>query len=195
MNWFNCNERGNLKTSSIKIQHCRPLTPSKNVSQTLGIFPIWKCGCTCGGSWLPSESGFCPEKVPTAIHRPPRLKEMKCLSLSGSFCFAGGVLGMRSFNKAPSWLALVLSLYNTQFTLALQEKDHCHVVWLWGAVHTGPKKWTLVCKWQASVGVDWEKLHMCANSQTPPTPWPSKYTSCTLRNFLWLCKFYWGHLG
>lgn len=92
----------------------RPLTSSKDASQTLGIFPIWKSGCTCVGSWLPSESGFCPERrgshgYAQATNYLPfqlALKKIKFLSLSGSFCFAGGVLGWGALTRLPRDLLL-----------------------------------------------------------------------------------------
>ena len=87
--------------------HLRPFSNSQ----------ICKCRKICIGSWLPSESGFCPERRGSHNYSQPsndlpfQLALKEVISHPESFCFPGGVLGRGALTRLPLWLSVLLLCY------------------------------------------------------------------------------------
>lgn len=97
-----------LKTSSVKILYSRLLTFLMDAPQTLFKFQnLQMQKKICIGSWLPSESGFCPERRGSWNYSQPssdlpfQLALKEVTSPPGSFCFPGGVLGRGALTRLP----------------------------------------------------------------------------------------------
>lgn len=144
--------------------HLRPFSNSQ----------ICKCRKICIGSWLPSESGFCPERRGSHNYSQPssdlpfQLTLKEVISHPGSFCFPGGVLGRGALIRLRLWLSVLLVccvvLLHSSRLYFRKER-----VALWCALRSGSQItensewWVYRC--QAAVGVA-KKSHMSATSQT-----------------------------